>query len=252
MSKFEKFFANSNTLLVFFILAIICFGATLGYSAFLPGLDIITTVAVIIMLIVLYASFNGNWPNVMHTMTGSILVIFVYQNILKIAETIRLFVSAPPALPGDALEKAGQLVQNSDIPAPETNPLMLAMPIIAAALFVILFFNHLSINSFHHSTKGRILLNQIIALVLVGYQVAVIIIAALTSPDAEFVISKTVQSLGIIFIADIIVCIETKLNAYKLIREASAEDGSWTEKKKAKTKKDLFHIDTDVETDDKQ
>ena len=109
---------------------------------------------------------------------------------------------------------------------------------IFAILSLLLFINHLIINSDHHSNPAMISLNQIVVLLLIINNTVLSLGmikygAPFSSADptsAQFifhVICLIIDVIGFIGMTTIVVCIESRLDAYRIDRE----NAGWTEEK---------------------
>jgi len=93
------------------------------------------------------------------------------------------------------------------------------------ALAVILFINHISINSVHTSSPKKVLLNQIICVLLAITVFAWDINGLFQCKNAIEVFSVVCDMVGHPCMIASIVCVESRLDAYRLDREAAG----WTE-----------------------
>jgi len=92
------------------------------------------------------------------------------------------------------------------------------------ALTFAILVNHFIINSDHKSRKNNVLLNQILAILIVI--VAIIWpISWIQYLEGAAIIFQFITSLGIICIVGTIVCVESRLDAYRIDREAAG----WTQ-----------------------
>ena len=214
MNAFQKFFANDRTMVVSFIIALICFiGATV--FSFNVGLSMVVTNGLqLVFIIVLIWAFVKHEATIMHTVIGASLIVYIISDITAIIGDVSL------------VSFTGSI------------GIAYAISIIDAVLFVILFINHLAINSAHKSVNGKILFNQIIIIILAAYQIATMVILLVSGyTDA---LSAVFIPLAKVFLFAMIVCIESKLNAYKLIREECQANGTWTDEMKENAKKYYF------------
>lgn len=222
MSEFEKFFARHNVMVGSFILALVFTAVAVLMTGFGNLQVAVSEIIVLVLIIALYCAFRSHEKNMMNTLIGAVLAIYlityvnsVYASSVMIATVNELTADIVPTL---------------------------VISLIEAVLFVILFVNHISVNCAHHSTKKRILFNQVIIVILIGYQifsfVALTVIGAVNGQPATIV--TAVPAIGKIFLFCMIVCIESKLNVYKVVREVSTEEGTWTEEKKEDVKNSIF------------
>lgn len=216
MSKIEKFFSGNKLINLAIVLFIVGYAEAFVMDCMGNPTDAISDMILLILVIVLFWAFAKGHTQAMHTLIGAVMIIFLYSFVMKAVTTL----SAP-------------VVNLSDI-------FGVVLPIINAALYVILFITHLSLNLTHHSARGRVLFNQIITIIMMIYQIIVIILVASASNSSSLTVVVIGKGIGQIFLLAIIISIETKLNAYKLVREDSLEKGTWTDEKKEETKKEFF------------
>lgn len=107
--------------------------------------------------------------------------------------------------------------------------------VIGFVLIFCFFLNNLALASTHHTSKGRILINQFIALVLIVLYVTGIVFGLI---NASF--DNSALSLGILCEVIFVCALESKLNIYKEIRDAKTAAGEWTEEEKQKAKEEVF------------
>ncbi len=97
------------------------------------------------------------------------------------------------------------------------------------------FLNNLALASAHHTSKGRILINQFIALLLIVLYVTGIVFGLINEA-----FDSAALDLGILCEVIFVCSLESKLNIYKEIRDAKESAGKWTEEEKQKAKDDVF------------
>jgi len=194
----KKLFNNDRFYLTITILAIISsfFYLLISYSAYFLSLKYcIAELVRVICIIVLYISYKRHDKNVMKGMMGSMLMLIFILALFS--------------------------VNNADFGV-FYDVLGYSSIVIATVLFI----SHYLINNSHKSSPAKIFLNQILcvlfALVLLANFVFISIKFAL-----PFVISagNVCGALSSILTAMSIVCVETRLDAYRLDREAAG----WTE-----------------------
>ncbi len=93
-------------------------------------------------------------------------------------------------------------------------------PIVLVAVLG-LFVSHFYINSDHHSKPGMIRLNQVLWLVLAVVWALNVIAWACVSGGALSILMSVVVALGRIFMGASVVCVESRLDAYRIEREAN-------------------------------
>jgi len=89
----------------------------------------------------------------------------------------------------------------------------------------LLFFSHLLINSDRHASPGRIRFNQIVVLGYLAIELGWTVIGFSGSETAFDVLFTVFSVLTYLATAFVIVCVESRLDAYRLDREAAG----WTE-----------------------
>ncbi len=87
-------------------------------------------------------------------------------------------------------------------------------------LTVCLFINHFIINSDHHSSPTMVRLNQILCLLLALVWIVWNVVWACVLPDFSVVIATFAIAVGKVCIYAAIVCVESRLDAYRIEREA--------------------------------
>ncbi len=90
-----------------------------------------------------------------------------------------------------------------------------------------LFINHFIINSDHHSSSKNVTLNQVIVILLAVLNTVRVIYLMTFLPGTLSVIRFACDIIGYIGMTAIVVCVESRLDAYRLDREAAG----WTEEK---------------------
>lgn len=97
-----------------------------------------------------------------------------------------------------------------------------ALSIINVIIVIALCINHFVINSDHHSRSGNILINQVL---LFAYLIVAIAFGIPTISDMKSILSFIILVCGCFGNMAVIVCVESRLDAYRLDREAAG----WTE-----------------------
>lgn len=99
--------------------------------------------------------------------------------------------------------------------------------IISIVLNLSLFINHFIINAQHHSMPLNIRINQLIVLLDFVLYVVWDFAWIFTNPFGVSTIGAVVEIVGTVGIMSTIVCVESRLDAYRINREACG----WTEEK---------------------
>ena len=100
------------------------------------------------------------------------------------------------------------------------------MEILIIAAYVLIFVTHFLINSEHKSNPGKILFNQIVLMLVPLFYIIQVIVSIIIGRNAMFLAGKICNFLANVCILNMVVCIESKLDAYRIAREANG----WTEK----------------------
>jgi len=94
-------------------------------------------------------------------------------------------------------------------------------------LNIILFSNHFIINKEHHSKPLNIHINQFLVLIIGAVYIIWDVIWAINYPDGANIFGAIVECVHCIGVTVTVVCVESRLDAYRLDREAAG----WTEEK---------------------
>jgi len=195
----KKLFTNDKFFLATVLVAI--FGtaikAVANWIAFpeTSGLIVIEVLAALCVL-VLFTSYRKHSKNVMKCIVGALLMLVLLYSISCLMDT-NVIIAA-------SIVKAFQVL-------------------FAAGLFI----THNLINSDHHSNAGFIRFNQLLCVLIFLCEV---VTTGLFMQINVTVLSKVADVIGAIGFASVvaaIVCVESRLDAYRLDREAAG----WTEEK---------------------
>jgi len=196
----KKLFTNDR----FFLAMVLC--AVLGeglYSVFSLLYDFSRMISAVIPMIIrilcvvfLFDSYRKHSKNVMKGLMGALLMA-------QVLNAITLFGLG------------------------DTFSLMTASTVVFLLLNLALFVNHFIINSDHHSSGGNVTLNQVIMILLAILNTARVVYLMTVVPGTLVGISFVVDIIGYIGMSAVIVCVESRLDAYRLQREAAG----WTEEK---------------------
>lgn len=194
--KINEFFLSNAVMVIAAAVAAACFLGDVFLGLLMKSRqEAFYAVLAFTMILLTYISYKRNDKNVMKCLIGA----FLTWNILYVEQMIDL--SAKKLL----LE-------------PSVGPFIcLAELLLTLALFV----NHLVINSDHYSSPSSVQWNQFF-LAFVALLWLMYIFTASSSPG------DTLSKLGLIAGAAVIICIEVKLDAFRIERESKG----WTEKKK--------------------
>jgi len=117
------------------------------------------------------------------------------------------------------------LVSISAVPNSSHNEMPFA--VIYLVLIFALSVSHFIINSERHSSPRMVRINQIIAVLIVLTGTAWNLLCIVDAPDSAIIVSSLFAILGFAGEVCLIVCVESRLDAYRLDREAAG----WTEEK---------------------
>jgi len=184
----DKFFGTVTVIAVLSQLIYFVFYLLLSQFRFIPFVQIACE-------IVLFVSFKKHSKNVMKGMMGAMLMLIMVN--------------------------ASKIIQGNELMIDKV------CSIVYFGLTIILFINHFIINSTHLSSKGNILANQItVALVAVTVIVWNVAFFPSYSIFSDYLIG-ILEIISFIGFAAVVVCVESRLDAYRLDREAAG----WTEEK---------------------
>jgi len=147
----------------------------------------------LVCVVALYCSYKKHSKNVMKGMYGALLMAQLITAILCISDA---------QLPVERI----------------------CFPIFAI-LSAVLFLNHFIINSDRKASPAVITLNQIVLVLLVINNAVMGIAWIMYAPNAIHIISTILDIIGFAGMAAVVVCVESRLDAYRLDREAAG----WTE-----------------------
>ncbi len=145
-----------------------------------------------IFLLCVYCSYRDHSKNVMKGLIGSVLTVLLMVSLSYLTEMESLFdkMFAPFFL------------------------------VLVATLFV----NHFSINADRHPSPGGILLNQILSCLVAAVYLAWILCELPAATDFTEKIANIVHAVAFPCFIAAIVCVESRLDAYRVSREAAG----WT------------------------
>ncbi len=193
----KKLFTNDKFFLAMTLCAVVASALNVLLGLFVWGLGLADCCSVLICfgcVVVLYSSYKKHSKNVMKGMMGALLM-----NLLL-----------------------GSITNFSIFGQEET-----AFLVSSLILNVVLFVNHFIINSDHHSSPCMVKMNQIIAGLNVLFYIIWNAFSICFEPSALNVIASVLNALGMCGLVISIVCVESRLDAYRLDREAAG----WTEEK---------------------
>jgi len=195
----KKLFTNDK----FFLTMVLC--AVIG-TAFFAGINwvffpevrsgLIMDVLAALCVLVLYSSYKKHSKNVMKCITGALLMLVLVRPI--------------------NLLTAGSL--------PISTAFVMAFSILFAA---VLFLNHLLINSDRHSSPMNIRFNQMLCIAIIVCHALCVALMMQYDETLLCLVADGVGMLSYICVVASIVCVESRLDAYRLDREAAG----WTEEK---------------------
>jgi len=219
MTKFEKFFASRSIMFIFFFVAVVMYALKIAMLAVLIPEDIMNIIYIMIAAVMfcasiaMYRSYAKHEPNALNILVGAMLGLYFALFSINIYTQLSL---------------------------DNVNVLGVTGCSVMLALFMILFVNHVQINSVHKSTRGRVLLNQVILIILAAYQIVLLVYECIALNDFRLATVAIADSIARIGLFIMIICVETKLNAYKIDRDVAKAEGTWTDEMKAETKEKHF------------
>jgi len=146
-------------------------------------------------LIALFVTYKKHNKNVMKAMIGALLMALVLDSFSYLQS-----------------------------PTPFDVTFAFAYIIIAVGLFI----NHMLINGTHHSSRKNVAVNQVLVFLLaLAHVVWFVYTLSNFIGEAGTFFSFVCYVFGYVFMAFAIICVESRLDAYRLDREAAG----WTEKK---------------------
>lgn len=148
-----------------------------------------------IFLLCVYCSYRDHSKNVMKGLMGSVLATLLMVSLSYLTEMETLFdkVFAPAFL------------------------------VLVATLFV----NHFSINADRHPSPKGVLLNQILSFLVAAVYLAWIICGIPALKDSTEILANIIHAVAFPCFIATIVCVESRLDAYRIDREAAG----WTVEK---------------------
>ncbi len=193
----KKLFTNDKFFLAVVLCAVISSLLCILLNSFAVGFDLTYCGSVLITTIcmaVLYSTYKKHSKNVMKGMMGALLM-----NVLL------------SAISSDSFSGGMETV----------------ISIVDLILVTALFVNHFIINSNHHSNSKHITINQIILIILAIFDAVRTINMMKIYPGILTGILLVLDIIGYIGMAAVVVCVESRLDAYRLDREKAG----WTEEK---------------------
>lgn len=153
-----------------------------------------------VCVVILYISYKKHDKNVMKGIMGAVFMLMLLRN----ADT------------------SFSYIQNIEKPSMPS----LVVLVITFLLILILMINHFIINSDRHSRPWNVKFNQIVFLVLLAVQVVLRMYMIIISNTLFLRLSYFVSIFTMVSSICLLICIETKLEGYKALREANG----WVEK----------------------
>jgi len=209
IGKFSAFFVKEKTMDIAFYCTIIIFTINMLVKVFVPMISLLICDSVFYLcLVFLYTSFKHHNKNVQKGLLGATLMWYLYDEINYLLGGI---IFSPYGFEAyDNAAGKGYLVLN----------------ILCIISFACLFVNHFVINSDHHSSPLNVLINQLLVVFFSICSIASIPfqVQVLMGNMLEIIEGITWQ-LGVSTLILLIASYESKLDAYRLDREAAG----WTE-----------------------
>ncbi len=204
--KIYDFYLKKSILIFSSILAVICW-LVWGLNAFIADQYSLSCYAVIFFALTagLLSSYVKGAINVQKMLFGALL-IFLIRDFL---DMVFIFIEGPISI----------------------------VSWIGLIASIIMFIGHLLQQTEKHNKLITPIISQFSGImILVGLAIIVVSIVGgnLTPTDIPF-------SLAVVFTSIMIICMETRIHTYKLLRAVNRANGTWNEETRAKSK-DLFKI----------
>ncbi len=148
------------------------------------------------LCLVLYTSYKNHNKNVMKGIIGALLMLLVVN--------------------------AAKFILNLSTPGWTEYP---ALAIISAAVIAFIFINHFVINSNRSASPVNIMLNKIALTLYAIVSIVWSVLDAVYFGGALYIVLSFICAVSIPCIIAVIVCVESRLDAYRLDRE----EAGWTE-----------------------
>jgi len=194
----KKLFTNDKFFGAVVVLAIIC---TVLYSAYLlaklPGmfLCVVSDFVKGVCIAVLFISYQNHSKNVMKGMMGALLMQMFTTFLLGIGVYDSTFLNV--------------------------------LTIIHVVVIALLLINHFVINSSRNASPAAILLNQLFCILYAVIITCIMVYFFIIDESVLDKLSDVLNAVAAICTAAAIVCVESRLDAYRIDREAAG----WTEEK---------------------
>lgn len=204
LTKFRNFFANDKVFLLSTIIAIIGsifngFYVIINNSNYFNGF---ASFCQVVCIIVLYTSYQHHEKNVMKGIIGTLLgikVLFYAYTVSNAISYLRLF-----EIPFSYLDISNTIL------------------LVVSLLFTI---NHYLINSDHHSNPTRVFLNQLLiivnAIVVIAVYASLLRLLIIGGSSTLNIIVVAVCGIGAVVSYNVVACVETRLDVYRVEREAN-------------------------------
>jgi len=160
------------------------------------NLTLIMDIICVICILFLYTSYRKHRKNMMKCIIGSLLTLVILRPI-------------------------NTLTSGYVIGYPVSTVIMYCYTFAA----IILFIDHLLINSDHHSNAGLIRTNQIFCVIIFICEIISTVSALTTIDNTLMKVGYWIGAISFACVTASIVCVESRLDAYRLDREAAG----WTE-----------------------
>lgn len=200
-NSFVSLFSNDKLMLAATVIATIAsLIQSLLNAEIVSYFSAFTFLANAICVLVLYISYKKHDKNVMKGLMGAIFMLLLLRNV----------------------EQCTNMIQNYEKPS----YISVAGLAITSLFVLILMINHFIINSDRHSKPWNVKLNQSCFIILLITQVVLGMILIIISDSMFLRISYLISIFTKVSTICVIICIETKMEGYKALREANG----WVEK----------------------
>ncbi len=194
----KKLFTNDRFFLAMVLCAVVgeATGAFISIFAFNYSLQTqLTLLFRVACVIILFYSYKKHSKNIMKGIMGSLL--------------------------------AGQLISSIQYLSNMRFDIEYISTLLFAFFSVLLFINHFIINSEHHSSPKQIKFNQLLVILLFLNCTSYNMLWCIYDCTLLTLVWCIVDTVGFLGMVSVVVCVESRLDAYRLDREAAG----WTEEK---------------------
>ncbi len=181
---------------------------------FFSAMVIFAVLGNLIFFITAYIRLGGtSFVTRLPMLISALCVLFIYSSYKKHSKNVTKGLMGA-MLMGQLLFAISSL---SAMSVPGTTVVVPVYVVLSAALFI----NHFIINSDHHSSPGMIRMNQVIVCLLTLDAVVWDVLWLIPCHSALSIVCDVACFFGLIGISASVVCVESRLDAYRIEREAN-------------------------------